>query len=148
MRNVLRRLLVKLPALTLAVGSCLCLFLVASVAFAQAAAPVGAETPPEDLAKAILQAVTSSNWRLAGVLALMLVVWAIRKYGGKVLPVLLTDRGGVALAMGTAIVGGIANGVIAGKPLNLSLILYSVFMGLAAMGTWTGAKNVVKAPSA
>lgn len=100
------------------------------------------EKNPVGYASQVLEAVQHSNWRLLAVLLVVGLVWACRRYGGKVWPWVLTPRGGSCLALLWGIVGALANLILAGKGLDLQTVLNGVINGAIAAGGWNVAREI------
>lgn len=102
---------------------------------------------PSGFAQVVWDAITAKNWRLLATLAAVGITWALRKYGGKVWPWTQTDRGGAVLGMAMGAATTIALGLVAGKPLNLDLLLTALGMGTGTLGMFTLWKKGVKGGS-
>jgi hypothetical protein len=96
--------------MTLAILLCLALLLPAT-AFAQAALPSGDD--PLALVQMFVQAAQAKNWLLLVPLALVGLIWAARRFGGKAWPFLLTDRGGALLSLLAAVAAALYAAVTA-----------------------------------
>ena len=106
------------------------------MAFAQAA------INPDDaggLLQTLFNAATAKNWRLVFALAVVLVTWALRTYGGKhkLLQWTKSDRGGAMLGMITGGATTVALGIMAGKPLDMNLVLTAFGGGVGVLGIFT-----------
>lgn len=107
------------------------------LAFADTTAPAVELTDDTDvpaIAGLVLAAVTTSNWAAVAALAVVLLVWAARRFGGNLWPWLLTPRGGASLVLLWSIAGAIATALIAGQPLSLGLVLSALTTGAVATG--------------
>lgn len=91
----------------------------------------------------IFDAVTTSNWRALAALGVVAFVWAGRTYGAKKIPWLGTDRGGSVLALLTGIAGGLANAWLAGKPVDLSLVVQGLQTGVLASGGYVMTRRLL-----
>ncbi|MFN7132365.1 MAG: hypothetical protein ACK4N5_09785 [Myxococcales bacterium] len=117
-----------------------------SLLYAPPLAVVAPELPPaalpvlddgaelEVIAQLVLHAVSTSNWRALAALAVVVLVWLVRRYGGKQVPWLLTPRGGATLVLIFSIAGAVANALLAGAPLSLALLLDATITGALATG--------------
>lgn len=97
----------------------------------------------EDFARLVLDAVQSRNYALIVALAVVLVVFLLRKFGGSRLPFLRTDRGGALLVLGVSVAGAVANALAAGAPFSGALMLTAVRVALTAAGGFTLVKRLV-----
>jgi len=96
--------------------------------------------PEADLsafAGSILAAFQARNWALLTALALLAIVFAARKFGGKLWPFLVTDRGGALLSL----VGGLALSIAAaasapGQTGFGAVLLSGLLMAVTASGTY------------
>jgi len=96
-----------------------------------------------DFLTAIFNAIQKHDWRVLAASALMLVVFLARTYGSKIPtigPKLATDRGGAALALGLALVGGLANAFASGASYSFSMFADSLIVAVTAAGGF----NLVK----
>ena len=97
----------------------------------------------EVFAKIVLDAVMSKNWALLASLLLILVVWGLRKFAGKKIPFLNTDAGGALSVLVLAVLGAVANSLIAGQALSGALILAALKVGFVAAGGYGMLKKVL-----
>jgi hypothetical protein len=160
MRSYARKLLLPL----LVVASTTYITLVAYRAFAQdagVAVSAAASQPildaavtsgdPATLAQRTYEAVQAGQYAPAAILALIALVWALRKWGDK-LPLIgprlhgwsNTDRGGASVVFITAVLGAILHTVSAGgfAAINGSTVKAGLIMGLGAIGGFTGFRKV------
>lgn len=101
----------------------------------------------EDILQKLLEAGTTSNWRLFIILALVAVVSLLRFLGSK-LPGALgqfvaSDRGGAVLALVSGIGGSIITAAAAGASIGLATILNGVIAGFTAAGGWTVVRKIL-----
>lgn len=89
----------------------------------------------------MLQAAKTSNWKLLAVGLVVLFTFVLRRFGGKLLPWLATDVGGVVSAFLVAAGGWVANLLAAGAKPSWASIIDILMMALAAMGAWAAAKK-------
>lgn len=104
------------------------------------------ELSPENFdafAKVIYDAVMSKNYSLVAALAVVAIVWAVRKFGTPKFPQLQSDRAGAALAIITASTGAIATALAAGQPFTWPLALKALSTALMAAGGWSLAKKLL-----
>ncbi len=110
-------------------------------------APTEAPVDPEQNLGAYLgrlfEAVKSGEWLLAAALAVIGLTWALRRWGAKLIPWLGTDRGGVVVAGVSAFALGLANAGIAGKPVDVTLVVTALEVALLAMGGWAGIRKLL-----
>lgn len=130
-------------------GLLLALFTPAGLAFGEQVIEVHADAPPpDDLFAQMFSAVTSSNWKHVGALALMLFVWALRAHLfdrlGKVGAWLQTDRGGVASVLLAGALGAVSSAILAGKPIDASLLGNALQMSLEAAGGWVALRRLLR----
>jgi hypothetical protein len=121
------------------------LLLLAMFALLIPALAIAQEAPvlptPDDLgmfAQAVLAAFSAHNWGLVTALVLIGLVWAARKWGGKLWPFLLTDRGGALLSL----VGGLALSIAAAATAPTAGSVWAVLgagllMTVTASGTYS-----------
>lgn len=93
--------------------------------------------------KTIVDAAMSRNWAWLAALALVAVVWALRRFAGGKLPWLKTDRGGAVLVLATSVVGALATSLGAGKALGGEVVLQAVYVGFMAAGGFTWLKRML-----
>ena len=123
-----------------------------SVAFGETVVDVVAEnahaSPPDDLFAQMFAALTSSNWKHAGALALMLLVWGLRAHVfdrlGKVGAWLQGDRGGVVSVLLAGALGAVASALMAGKAVDASLLGNALQMSLEAAGGWVAIRRLAR----
>lgn len=117
----------------------------------EAPAPLIAEPAVIDAAKAIFTAITAGGvnktWLIV-VGAVILLVWAVRKFGSLLGPKLaaILNHPVVAFALPTLIGvgGGMLNALLAGKPLQVAA-LEGLKIAAAAVFAYVGAKKVAEA---
>ncbi len=113
--------------------------IVGAAALDPAADPGGAVT-------SVLNAAKGGQWRLLAGLLLSLLVWGARSYGAKWVPWLKTDRGGAALVLGAALLGGLATVLSGDSSLSLATLANALSMAFSAAGGWVIVKKLL-APS-
>lgn len=140
---------------------------ISSLAFAQDAGPAAAPTasaassaaaPMPSLdsdggltaaAKWVWGNVVEGHWWPMAAGMLVIVVWLLRKYGGKYITWFTTDKGGACLALGTSMVGAVLNALMAGQAITVKAVMTAVGVGFAAAGGWTTLKRILaKDPAA
>ncbi|WP_404362859.1 hypothetical protein ACIHQR_23045 [Corallococcus coralloides] len=113
-----------------------------SVAFAQASS-----TPDpgnvEGFARLILDAVTARNWALVASLAVIALVYVLRRYVGAWWPLLRTARAGAVLALLLSVAGAVSNALMAGESFTVALLLKAIAIGLSAAGGFTVMKTLL-----
>jgi hypothetical protein len=87
----------------------------------------------EEFAKLLFTAVSAGQWKLVAALALVALVWAVRRYGGKLWPWLLTDSGGAWTLVVTTLIGAVALALYTGTPVTLP-VLWTALLAAAATG--------------
>jgi hypothetical protein len=95
--------------------------------------------------KSAFDAAQRGDYRMFAALALIGVVYVARKYGakvpGKIGAFAASDRGGAALALGLAIVGGVSHALLAARPLGLSMLVSAVYISFLAAGGYSLVKK-------
>lgn len=119
------------------------------VAPSAAPAPAAAHVDPEDpvgLIRAAYNAITGDrSWTLAAGALLSLLVLGVRRTPW--LPRWFkTDRGGVALVLGTALATGVSHALLAGASVNLLLVESIVGVAIAAIGGYAGLRRLIWPP--
>lgn len=95
------------------------------------------------MAKDIIEAAHTKNWKLLIAGLVILLTWGLRLFGGKFIPFLKTDRGGVILALSIATVGALFNALKAGVGVTPQLFIDAIAMGVFSIGGFTAAKKVL-----
>lgn len=98
----------------------------------------------DKIAELLLNAISAKNWSLVTILAVVLIVWLVRKYGSKYFPVLGSAWAGVALSFLLSVGGAVVTAVIAGQALTFALFASAIITALASMGTWSGTKAIAE----
>jgi len=93
------------------------------------------------VAKDIVDAGRTKNWRLLVAGLVILLTWGLRLFGGKFIPFLKTDRGGIILALVIASVGVLFNAWKAGVGLNVDVFVDAIAMGVFSIGGFTTLKK-------
>ena len=101
------------------------------------------EKDPGGFAGEVLAAAKNGEWRLLSGLVLIALVWATRRWGSKLVPWFSTDRGGAALVLGLALLGGVATTLFEGAPLSMGLLANVVSMAMTAAGGWAIVKKLL-----
>jgi hypothetical protein len=105
----------------------------------------GADLP--GFLKLIKDAAAAKDWKLAVVLALVLIVWLTRKVGGKIPgPVgkfLTSDAGGVITTFLYAFSGVLAAALSMKASLDLHLVGEALLLAFTAMGGWVAFKKLM-----
>lgn len=125
-------------------------FLASAVAFAQV--PSGDDGGA--IASAVLQAVTTHNYKLLAALVLMGGVWCVRKFAVKPGTFWASDRGGAALAVLGGLVTSIVGHVAAGGGFSVSYLVDAFGLAITAAGgysiirklIWSSAPSVIVPP--
>ncbi|WP_253816164.1 hypothetical protein [Myxococcus xanthus] len=97
----------------------------------------------EEFARLVFDAVTTRNWALVASLAVVALVYVLRRFGGEWLPVLRTARAGAALAVGVSVAGAVANALLAGELFSWGLLLKALGIGLGAAGGFSVLKALL-----
>jgi hypothetical protein len=123
----------------------------ASPVLALADASVMAPDPDVDLAgyaALLLERIGSGDYVVAAALALMGVVFLLRRFGARIHPLLGSGKAAVVLTLLAGVGGAVANALLAGAPLTLALVLKGVMVALTSMGLFSGAKAITQAEDA
>ncbi len=91
----------------------------------------------------VYDAVTSKNYALIASLAVVAVVYLVRRYGGTKFPVLKTNRGGAVLALVTSVAGAAATAFLGGVPFGAAVLLKALGVGFMAAGGFSVVKKIV-----
>ena len=118
------------------------IFLWPLVAFAQVA---GTPDPGNltSFAQTAFSAVTSHNWALVASLAVIAVVYVLRKFAGPKLKWITTDRGGAFLVIVVSVAGALANALLAGAHVGWGVLLTALQVGLGAAGGWAVVRKLL-----
>jgi hypothetical protein len=97
---------------------------------------------------AVLEAIQGRRWDTLVVLALVAVIWGLRKLGTK-LPMgigafFATSEGGTVFALISSSVAALAAAFYGGLPLSGSLVVNALEAGFAAIGAWVGARRLLR----
>ena len=98
----------------------------------------------QDILNKILTAAGSGNWKLASAFVVMALVWVVRTYGSKWWAPLGAGRWAVGVAVGTGAALSLAEAVIAGKSISLSLVMSGIVTGLVAAGIVRGTQKTME----
>lgn len=98
---------------------------------------------PEAVAENAYDALKSGRWLVAAGLVLMLLVKLARRFGGRAWPWLLTDRGGVATALGLACLSEIALLLASGRSPTFSGFMGALAAAWAASGGWVQFQRLI-----
>jgi hypothetical protein len=140
----MNRVLAALQAARLSILALALAFIVPVVALAQVATT---DAPSPDNLSAFLAAFVAAPVVGKAVLLVILVVWALRKWGTQlpgVGPFLGTSEGGALLAMLTAVVGYIGAAYFGGIAVTWSLVWKALTAGFLAIGGWTGGRRLLR----
>lgn len=107
--------------------------------------PVTLEDPGA-FVEAIVDSAKAGNWRALAALGLVLVIWAVRRYGTRWWDWLGTDKGGAALVLVIGILSQLAVVIFGKDPLGWKTIVNGIVLGFTAAGGWTVMKKLL--PSA
>ncbi|WP_254625390.1 hypothetical protein [Myxococcus sp. CA051A] len=126
------------PSLLLAAS-----LLLASSALAAESPGVPDPSRIEEFARLVFDAVTARNWALVASLAVVAVVYALRRFGGTLFPWLASSRAGAVLALLVAVAGAVANALVAGESFTWTLLLKALGIGLGAAGGFSVLKALL-----
>lgn len=101
------------------------------------------ENDPGGFISATLDAAKSGQWRILAGFLLVGLVWAARKWGSGVAPWLKTDRGGAALVLALALLGGVATTLLSGQAFAWGLLVNSLSMAFTAAGGYAVLKKIL-----
>lgn len=99
-----------------------------------------------EIAKLVMGAVTRGEWALVAVLSVLLLVMGVRRFGGKLWPLLEHPKVAPVVSTIGSAAGAIGTAVLAGAPISWGLIAQGLIMGLAASGTWSAMKTWAEKP--
>lgn len=100
---------------------------------------------PGGFLSAVYDAVRGGKWLGAVALLVVALVWAARRWGGKMVPWLRTDRGGAVLALAVSVLGALANAVLAGEGVPGWGVLWSALqVGFLAAGGFAVVKKILR----
>lgn len=95
----------------------------------------------EAFAKLALEAATSKNWALLLSLALVAVVWGLRKVGKPTF--IKTDAGGAVSVLLMSGLGAVVTALVAGQPFTWPLVLSALQVGFTAAGGYSVLKKLL-----
>jgi len=95
------------------------------------------------LVQIVYDAVTSKEWAIVVAAGVVALVGLARRYGGRFLPWLRSDRGGTALALMGTVAGTVLAGLLAGQQLSFTLLLHGLTAGFTAIGIYQGGKRLI-----
>lgn len=98
---------------------------------------------PGAFVSSVLNAAKAGQWRLLAGFLLVGLVWAARKWGSGAVPWLKTDRGGAALVLVLALLGGIATTLLSGQAFAWGLLVNSLSMAFTAAGGYAVLKKIL-----
>lgn len=114
-------------------------------------APSSAATPaatlpdldrdPSGALMKLLEALRTRDWRILAAIVLVGVTWLTRRYAGKKVPWLQTDRGGVVVVLMLGVFGGVATALAARSPVTPGLLVDGIFNALMSAGIWTALRK-------
>lgn len=90
----------------------------------------------------IVSAAKHKQWRLLCGLGLVALTWALRRFGAKKIPWLATDRGGVALILGTSMLTAIASLALSKMAVNIDSLTDALTNGVIAAGGYAMLKKL------
>lgn len=83
------------------------------------------------------------QWKAVAAILAIGAVWALRKFGGRYLPFLKTDRGGALLTLATGVVGGIGHALLTDAPVTAELLSDGLAVGVTAAGGYVIVKRII-----
>lgn len=95
------------------------------------------------LVKQLFDAVMGGNFALVAALALVLIVFVLRKFVGPKVPFLASDAGGVVLAFLSAFGGALATAFGAHAAFSLALLFKAAQVAFLAMGGYAALKKLL-----
>lgn len=95
------------------------------------------------IAKQIFDAVSSGNWVLVAALALVLLVFVLRKFVSSKVPFLASDEGGVLLTFAGSFGGALATALAAGESASWALAFTAAKVAFLAMGGYAALKKLL-----
>jgi hypothetical protein len=120
-----------------------CAVLLAFPVFALAQAGVPSPEQLEPFLRALVDAVQGGKWQIVAILVGIGLVWAIRKWGVKVWPVLGSKRAGAI----TALLGGslpvLGAALLSGSPITVNTVANAIITGLGMIGGWVGVRRIL-----
>lgn len=99
----------------------------------------------ETFAKLAVDAAQQGNSGMLLSLALVGVIWGVRKFLGPKVPFLQTQAGGALLTLGTAFGGGLASSLASGQKISGPIALGALKVAFTAAGGWTLIKHLLSA---
>lgn len=99
----------------------------------------------EDLGKfltVMLEAFKARNWALGFTMFGMLLLWALRKYGPRLIPALATEGGSVVVTLLLSAVGSLATAVYNGADITFALVWKALSVGMLAIGGFAALKHL------
>lgn len=106
---------------------------------AAVASPVDPGQDPGAFVSAVANAVKGGRWLTVVSLAVVLVVFLLRRFGAKWVPWFQSKRGGVVLAFACAALASISSSLAVGW--SWGCLVSAAEAGLMAIGLWSAAKN-------
>jgi len=109
--------------------------------------PVIVPADPDSYIKAIFSAIDKGDWKMVGILALIFLTFALRKWGAKIPKVgewLETDMGGALLGFLTGATGYMALAIGAGSTVDSSMLIRAIEGGIMALGLFNFSKKIGK----
>ena len=103
---------------------------------------------PAAFLSALLLATRGGQWIVVGILATIGIVYLARRFGAKYVPFLGTRRGGALLLLISSVVTALATPILAGTPINLSVLLDVLITGIGAAGGRTIFRTLLTGGSA
>lgn len=97
----------------------------------------------EAFARLAFEAVTQRNWALVAALAVIAIVYVLRRFGGTRFPFLRTDRGGALLVLLVALAGAVGNVLLAGTPFTVAVLVHVLVVALSAAGGFNLLKKLL-----
>jgi hypothetical protein len=102
---------------------------------------------PSDLGaflKQVVSAAAAGQWKILAGLAIVALVWAIRRYGAKVWPFLATDSGGAWVVFVTGVLGAVGASLYAGQGFSWATLAVGVGLAWTAGGAWSGVRKMLR----
>lgn len=98
---------------------------------------------PEEFAKLVFQAASEGKWLSLVALALIGIVWAVRKYGAPKVPFFATSEGGAIVNIVTSFVLALSGALLAGTPPTWGMAWVALQTSFLAAGGWSLVRNLL-----
>ena len=99
---------------------------------------------PLKLGAEIYSRIRSGEWLPAFAALLMLLIWAVRRFGGKLVPALNSKLGGYLVGVGTAFAVTLAAWASSGEPFSFGVLTGALGAAWAASGGYDTIRDMLK----